>query len=125
MPGPVSTLRACAALVALQAIGLAAAAVFTVVELFVASSDDVARAAVTAVLALVAAVGLGLVARGLLAGRRWARAPALVTNLILLPVAYGLLQAEVWYVGIPLLLWAVAVLVLLFIPSTSAALEED
>ncbi len=87
MPGPVSTLRACAALVALQAIGLAAAAVFTVVELFVASSDDVARAAVTAVLALAAAVGLGLVARGLLAGRRWARAPALVTNLILLPVA--------------------------------------
>jgi len=125
VPGPVSTLRACAALVALQAIGLAAAAVFTVVELFVASSDDVARAAVTAVLALVAAVGLGLVARGLLAGRRWARAPALVTNLILLPVAYGLLQAEVWYVGIPLLLWAVAVLVLLFVPSTSGALEED
>ena len=125
MPGPVSTLRACAALVALQAIGLAAAAVFIVVELIVSSSDDPVRAVVSGLLALAAAVGLGLVARGLLAGRRWARAPALVTNLILLPVAYGLLQADVWYVGIPLLLWALAVLVLLFAPSTSAALDDD
>ena len=79
----------------------------------------------TAVLALAAAVGLGLVARGLLAGRRWARAPALVTNLILLPVAVGLLQAHVWYAGVPLLLWALAVLVLLFAPATAAALDED
>ena len=37
MPGPVSTLRACAALVALQALGLLAAAVFTVVELLVST----------------------------------------------------------------------------------------
>ena len=125
MPGPVTTLRACAALVALQAVGLAAAAVFTVVELFVSSSDDQVRAVVSGLLALTAAVALGLVARGLLAGRRWARAPALVTNLILLPVAYGLLQAHVWYAGIPLLLWALAVLVLLFAPSTSAALDDD
>jgi hypothetical protein len=125
VPGPVSTLRACAALVALQAIGLAAAAVFIVVELIVSSSDDPVRAVVSGLLALAAAVGLGLVARGLLAGRRWARAPALVTNLILLPVAYGLLQADVWYAGIPLLLWALAVLVLLFAPSTSAALDDN
>jgi len=125
VPGPVSTLRACAALVALQAIGLAAAAVFTVVELVVSSSDDPVRAVVSGLLALAAAVGLGLVARGLLAGRRWARAPALVTNLILLPVAYGLLQADVWYAGIPLLLWALAVLLLLFAPSTNAALDDD
>jgi hypothetical protein len=123
--GPVSTLRACATLVALQALGLVAVAVFFVVEVVVSSSDDAARALVTAALALLAAVGLGLVARGLLAGRRWARSPALVTNLILLPVAFGLLQGHVWYAGIPLLLWALAVLVLLFAPGTSAGLDED
>jgi hypothetical protein len=123
--GPVSTLRASAALVALQALGLVAVAVLYLVELVVSSSDDPARALVTVALALLAAVGLGLVARGLLAGRRWARSPALVTNLILLPVAFGLLQGSVWYVGIPLLLWALAVLVLLFAPATSAALDED
>jgi hypothetical protein len=125
VPSPVSTLRACAALVALQALGLVAVAGLYVVELVVSSSDDQARALVTVALALLAAVGLGLVARGLLAGRRWARSPALVTNLILLPVAFGLLQGDVWYVGIPLLLWAIAVLVLLFAPATSAALGED
>jgi hypothetical protein len=120
-----STLRLCAVLVGLQALGLAAVAVFYLVELAVASSDDPVRALVTVGLTLIAATGLALVARGLLHRRRWARAPALVTNLILLPVGYGLLQGHVWYVAIPLLLWALAVLVLLFAPSTSAALDED
>ena len=125
MLGRVSTLRACAVLVALQALGLAAVAVFYLVELVVATADDATRAVVSAVLALAAAVGLGLVARGLLQRRGWARSPALVTNLLVLPVAVGLLQGGRWYVGLPLLLWAVAVLVLLFAPGTSADLDED
>jgi hypothetical protein len=41
------------------------------------------------------------------------------------PVAIGLLQGGVWYAGVPLLLWALAVLGLLFAPATSAALEDD
>jgi hypothetical protein len=118
-------LRLCAALVGLQALGLAAVAVFYLVELLVATEDDVVRALVTTGLALAAAAGLGLVARGLLHGRRWARSPALVTNLLVVPVAIGLLQGGVWYAGVPLLLWALAVLGLLFAPATAAALEDD
>ena len=76
-------------------------------------------------LAAVSAVGLWLVARGLFRGRRWARSPALVTNLLVLPVAVGLVQGGRWYVGGPLLCWALAVLVLLFAPATSAALDES
>jgi hypothetical protein len=49
----------------------------------------------------------------------------LVTNLLVIPVAVGLFQGGRWYVGAPLLLLALAVLVLLFVPSTSAALDED
>jgi O-antigen/teichoic acid export membrane protein len=122
---PGSTLRLCAALVGLQALGLAGIAVFYLVELAVATSDDRVRALVTAGLALAAAAGLALVARGLLRRRRWARSPALVTNLLVLPVAVGLLQGGRWYAGVPLLVWALAVLGLLFAPATAAALDED
>jgi O-antigen/teichoic acid export membrane protein len=122
---PGSTLRLCAALVGLQALGLAGIAVFYLVELAVATSDDRVRALVTAGLALAAAAGLALVARGLLRRRRWARSPALVTNLLVLPVAVGLLQGGRWYAGAPLLVWALAVLGLLFAPATAAALDED
>ena len=124
MIAPVSTLLACAVLVGLQAVALLGAAVFFVVEVAVATPDDRTRALVAALLALVAAVGTALVARGLLAGRRWARAPALVVNLLLLLVAFDVVRGGGWYVGAPLLLWALGVLALLFAPSTDAALEE-
>lgn len=120
----VSSLRACAALVALQALGLLAAAVFLVVEVVVATPDDRTRALVAALLTLVMAVGLGLVAWGLVRARRWARAPALVVNLLVLPVAFDLARGGRWYVGVPLLVWAVVVLALLFAPSTDALLED-
>ena len=119
------TLVWCAALVGLEAAGLLAAAAFYLVELLVADAGDAVRALVTVALALAAGTGLALVARGLRRRRRWSRAPALVTNLILLPVAYGLVQGGRWYVGLPLLALGVAVLVLLFAPATAAALDAD
>jgi len=121
---PPATLRAAAALVGLQALALAGIAVFFVVELAVATTADVTRAVVTAVLAVAAAAGLGLVARGLARRRRWARAPALVTNMLVLPVGYDLVRGDRASVGGPLLAWALAVLVLLFVRPTDRALEE-
>jgi fatty acid desaturase len=91
----------------------------------VADADDRVRAATAAVLTLVGAIGLGLVGRGLYRRRRWARAPALVTNLLVLPVAFDLTRGGRWYVGVPLLLLAVVVLVLLFVRPTDEALQED
>ena len=125
MSGPAAPLRVCAGLVAVEALALAGAGVFYLVELAVATVDDVGRALVTAALALLAALGLALVARGLFRRQRWARAPALVTNLILVPVAVGLFQSGRWYAGGPLLIVALAVLGLLFAPATSADLDRD
>ncbi|MBA2769398.1 MAG: hypothetical protein H0U35_09785 [Sporichthyaceae bacterium] len=122
--GPAPTLRALTVLVGLQAAGLLGAAVFFGVEIAVATPDDRVRALVTALLALAAAAGLAMVARGLARQERWARAPALVTNLLVLPVSWGLLQGGRWYIGVPLSLWALTVLVLLFVPPTDAALQE-
>lgn len=123
-PDRPATLLAGAALVGLEALGLLAAAVFFVVELAVAEADDRVRAATAALLALLAAVGLGLVARGLARRRRWARAPALVANLLVLPVSFDLVRGGRWYVGGPLLLLAAAVLALLFVRPTDEALQD-
>ncbi len=112
------------ALVAAQGVGLVGLAVFFLVELAVATPGRVARALIAALLTLLGGAGLLLVARGLGRGRRWARAPALVTQLLALPVAFGLVQGGRWYVGAPLVAWALAVLVLLFTPAVADRLED-
>jgi uncharacterized membrane protein (DUF2068 family) len=111
--------------VGLQGALLVGIAVFYVVELAVATATDATRALVSAGLSLLAGIGLLLVARGLWQCRRWARSPALVTNLILLPVGFGLLQGGRWYAGVPLLVAAATVVVLLFSSSVNATLEES
>jgi hypothetical protein len=124
-PLPRTPVAVVGVLVGLQGLGLVAIASFYLAQLVVATAEDLVRALVTALLALLAGVGLLLVARGLLQGRVWARSPALVTNLILVPVAIGLLQGGRWLVGVPLLAAAATVVVLLFAPAVSAALDEN
>ena len=46
-----------------------------------------------------------------------------MTNLILVPVAIGLVQGGRWYVGVPLLVAAATVVVLLFSRAVAAALD--
>ena len=87
---PPSPVRAAGALVALEAF---AAAAFTAV---LAARSGAAELGVGAALAeagffLLVAVALGAVAAGLWTGRRWARTPAIVTQLLLLPVVYSLI----------------------------------
>jgi hypothetical protein len=112
------------ALAAAQGIGLAALAVFFLVELVVSTPLSVPRAVMAALLTLLAGLGLLAVARGLHRRRRWARAPALVTQLLVVPVGAGLVQGGRWYVGVPLIGWALGVLILLFAPAVSDALED-
>jgi hypothetical protein len=118
-------LLASAALVALEALGLLVAAGAVALELVASSASDPLGAAVLAGLALVGGIGLALVARGLARRGRWSRAPALVTNLILLPVGYGVVQSGRWYAGLPIMALGLAVLVLLFHPATNEALDDD
>jgi hypothetical protein len=112
-----------ALLVAMQGALLVAVALFYLVALVIARPDNVAAAVGILVLAALGGIGLVLVARGLYVGRRWGRAPALVTQMIFIPVALGSFP-QGWYVGAPLLVWAIAVTVLLFVPSVSEALED-
>lgn len=86
-PPPV---RLAGALVGVQAL---AAAAFTVAVAVRAGRADLGTTAALgeAGFFLLVAVALGAVAWGLLTGRRWARTPAIVTQLLLLPVVYSLI----------------------------------
>jgi hypothetical protein len=113
-----------AALVFLQGLGLAGIAVFYLVEILLGRAGDTALAVLALALQMVAAAALVLVARGLRNGRRWSRSPALLTQLFVIPISVGLLQGGRWYVGVPLLVWGIVVIVLLFSPAVATALEE-
>ncbi|MGX4689889.1 hypothetical protein [Streptomyces sp. JNUCC 63] len=65
-----------------------------------------------------------LAARGLLLRRSWSRGPAVITQILALPVAYNLLQADSAAIpaGIALAVVAVTSLVLLVNPATTQAL---
>jgi hypothetical protein len=82
--------RTAGVLVGLQAL---AAAVFTVALVVRAGTAAAPLGLVLgeATFFLLITVALGAVAVGLLTGRRWARTPALVTQLLLLPVVYSLI----------------------------------
>ena len=114
---PVS--RLAGLLVGVQGAVVLAAAVFWLVEAFVSDATSVLNVVMSVLLFTLTGVGLVLVGRGLVHRRRWARAPAVTWEVICLPVAYGLFQSGRWYVGLPLAV--VALLVLVGVLGSSAA----
>jgi hypothetical protein len=95
-PGP---RRVAALLTGLQALALAGFAVYYVVELVLGEGSDATRVLMSALLILVAAAGLGALARGWLAGASWPRSPTLAWNVILVPVGISLVQGTRVAVG--------------------------
>ncbi|MEU6274637.1 hypothetical protein ABZ871_19830 [Streptomyces populi] len=117
-------LTAAAALAALEGTALVAGGVCVLV-LGLTGDPDSRRQAVTGGVTLIALALLPLLAaRGLLLRRGWSRGPALITQIMALPVAYTLLQADSVAIpaGIALAVVAVAALVLLVNPETTRAL---
>ena len=101
--------RAVAGGVALEGVLLAGYAVAVVVESVRGEAEDRIGALVLAVVALLLAAGLGAVARGVLGGRRWARSPALVWQLLQVLVSLsGTVDPRALAVGLVVLAVAVA-----------------
>ncbi|MFE9439265.1 hypothetical protein ACFYO2_09695 [Streptomyces sp. NPDC006602] len=117
-------LTAAAALAALEGLALAVGGVWMLVEGFAGDPDD-RRSAVTGGITLIVLALLPLLAaRGLLARRSWSRGPAVITQIMALPVAYNLLQADSVAIpaGIALAVVALTALVLLVNAETTRAL---
>ncbi len=66
-----------------------------------------------------------LLARAIAAGRTWPRTPAVVVNVIALPVGLGLLQGHLYVAGVVLLLPAVILLWLTATPEARERLRES
>ncbi|QFR00247.1 hypothetical protein F9278_33340 [Streptomyces phaeolivaceus] len=117
-------LTAAAALAALEGVALLVGGGAMLLLGLNGDSDDLTTG-VTGGLTLVALALLPLIAaRGLLLRRSWSRGPAVITQIMALPVAYNLLRADSVAIpaGIVLALVAVVALVLLINPATTRAL---
>jgi len=71
--------------------------------------------------AVLAGVLVLLVARGLHRVAGWSRSPAVVLQLLAVPVGVGLAQGQVWYAAVPVLLLAGTVLYSLATPEARLA----
>ncbi|MEU6605532.1 hypothetical protein ABZ922_10780 [Streptomyces shenzhenensis] len=113
-----------AALAALEGAALVIGGGWTVVRGLTGAPDDRQQAITLGVTLIVLALLPLLAARGLLLRRSWSRGPAVITQIMALPVAYSLLQADSVAIpaGIVLAVVAVAALVLLINPETTRAL---
>jgi uncharacterized membrane protein len=122
--GPPSGVRAAAAVVLLEAVALAGTAVALLVLAFVHTTTRLWAAVAIVGFALLGAAVLALCARGLVRLRPSARSPVVLLQLLAIPVGYSLgVQAGRALIGVPILVAAVAVLVLLMMPSSRQALD--
>jgi hypothetical protein len=118
-------LRAAAALLGLEALGLLVAAAVLLSKTVTGHPDRVGRALSGIGFALLGAVVLALGARGLLHLRPAARTPIIVLQLLALPVSYSLaFQAGRVEYGGPILVLALSVLYLLFTPPAREVLDR-
>ncbi|MCX4743166.1 hypothetical protein ACK389_31270 [Streptomyces antibioticus] len=113
-----------AALTGLEGLALVAGGIWILVLGFTGDPDDRQQAVTGGITLMVLALLPLLAARGLLALRSWSRGPAVITQILALPVAYNLLQADSLAIpaGIALAALAVTGLILLVNAETTRAL---
>jgi hypothetical protein len=102
-------------MVALQALGLVGAGAWLTIRAFGHDGQDRYRGSTQVLGALAVLVGIGVLylARAVHRRNPGVRAPLLVLEIICLPIAVASWQGGRWYVGLPLAVVAVLVIVLL------------
>ena len=126
MSKPPNTVRAAAVLEGAEGLGAVAFGAYTGIETAAGAAVDPASAIGVTVLALGGGLGMLGCARGLLRGNQWSRAPAVLTQLFALPVAWSLWQSERFEIAIPMGVIAVlALIAVLSPPSTAWLLRTD
>ncbi len=117
-------LTAAAALAALEGLALLVGGAWMLIQGLGGDVDNVTQAETGGITLIVLAAIPLLAARGLLKLRSWSRGPAIITQIMALPVAWQLLQADSVAIpaGIALAVVAVASLVFLVNPTTTQAL---
>jgi len=83
-------------------------------ELMTAKSEHLVAAIFELTMLLLIGATLFLAARRISIGRFSGRTPSLIINLISVPIAYNLIQAGRWLIGLPLAAVAVTAIIFLF-----------
>ncbi len=113
-----------AALLALQGLGLVVAGVFLIVRALAPDAHHRGSTEVLGALSVLAGVGVVALARSVRAGSRRFRSLLLVMEIICLPIAVTSIQGGRWYIGGPLALVALAVIVLLGVAGLLTPAED-
>ena len=117
-----ATLRWAVVLLGIQTIGLVGLVILLVYADVRSTATSTAGATGLTVLAALFAALFALFVWALAGRRAWARGPAVVFDLLLIPLAFSLITSDLAVIGIPVLLLAGATVALLLAPSTRAAL---
>jgi hypothetical protein len=119
MPGP---LRWAVWLLKAEAVAVGLVAVFLVYEDLTATATDLVSALLITAFAIGAAVALWGIGVALGHRRAGARAPAIVLQLMLLPIGYYMVQGGLGWLGVPLIALGLLVCGLLVSPQTTRSL---
>jgi hypothetical protein len=117
-----ATLRWAVVLLGVQVIGLVGVVAVLIYADVRSTATSTAGATGLTVSAAVFAALMALFVWALAGRRAWARSPAIVLDLLLVPVAFSLITSDLALIGIPVLLLAGGTVALLLAPSTRAAL---
>jgi hypothetical protein len=119
LPG---TLRWAVWLLIGEAVAVALVAAYLVYEDLTGTANDIVVALAVTAFAAGGAALLFVLARALAGRRGGARGPAIVLQLMLLPIGYFMIQGGLAWAGVPIIAVAVAVGALLVTPSSTKAL---
>lgn len=106
----ITSVRRGALLLGVEGVALLVVGIVLVVATATGSPDNSGLSYGVAGFALAGGGVLLLLARAVDGGRGWPRAPAVVLQLLAVPVGIGFLQGGLWAAGVPILLFAAATL---------------
>ncbi|BCJ66544.1 hypothetical protein [Polymorphospora rubra] len=105
-----------------EAVALGLVAAYLVWQDLTATANDLATALLLTGFAIAGALALWALAVALRRRRAGARAPAIVLQLMLLPIGYYMIQGGLGWLGLPLIALGLLVTALLVSPPTTRAL---
>ena len=119
-----STLPLAALIVAVQGLAVLTLGFALLVNSVVGNPDSLVGAIFIGMLAAMGGAGLLLCAWGLRRRRRWSRSPALVWQLLMIPVGWYQVQGGLRWLGLSLVGVSALGALLLLVPATTQALQD-
>ena len=119
-----STLPLAALIVAVQGLAVLTLGFALLANSVVGNPDSLVGAIFIGVLAAMGGAGLLLCAWGLRRRRRWSRSPALVWQLLMIPVGWYQVQGGLRWLGLSLVGVSALGALLLLVPATTLALQD-